>query len=150
MGPRRPRALGRLRPGDRPRRRILSRLDDDRGSAVAEFSLVGVLLAALLVAVVQLALALHVRNTVLDAAAEGARYAALAGSSPAAGVERTRQLIDAAIAADYAADVSAEAATVGGVPAIAITVRTSLPVVGLLGPERALEVTGHAAIESVD
>ena len=52
-------------------------LRDEEGSAVAEFSLVGVLLTALLLAVVQLALALHVRNTVLDAAAEGARYAAL-------------------------------------------------------------------------
>ncbi|MUN08701.1 TadE/TadG family type IV pilus assembly protein [Agromyces luteolus] len=123
---------------------------DERGSAVAEFSLVGVLLTALLLAVVQLALALHVRNTVLDAAAEGARYAALAGSSPAAGVERTRRLIDAAIAADYAADVSAVTATVGGVPAIAVTVRTALPVIGLLGPERALEVTGHAAVEALD
>lgn len=110
----------------------------------------GVLLMVLLLAVVQLALALHVRNTVLDAAAEGARYAALAGSSPAAGVERTRRLIDAAIAAEYAADVSATTAHVGGAPAIAVTVRTSLPVIGLLGPERAMEVTGHAAIETVD
>ena len=57
---------------------------------MAEFVLVGVLLTALLLAVVQLALALHVRNTVLDAAAEGARYAALAGSSAEAGVQRTR------------------------------------------------------------
>jgi Flp pilus assembly protein TadG len=109
-----------------------------------------VLLTALLLAVVQLALALHVRNTVLDAAAEGARYAALAGSSPAAGVERTRTLIDAAIAADYAADVSASSTSVGGVPAVAVTVRTTLPVVGLLGPERAMEVTGHAAVETID
>ncbi len=110
----------------------------------------GVLLTALLLAVVQLALALHVRNTVLDAAAEGARYAALAGSSPAAGVERTRQLIDAAVAAEFAADVSATTTHIGGVPAIAVTVRASLPVIGLLGPERALEVTGHAAVETLD
>ena len=27
---------------------------------------------------------------------------------------------------------------------------TTLPVVGLLGPERALEVTGHAALETID
>ncbi|HEX6954558.1 MAG TPA: TadE/TadG family type IV pilus assembly protein [Agromyces sp.] len=117
---------------------------------MAEFSLVGVLLTALLLAVVQLALALHVRNTVLDAAAEGARYAALAGSSPAAGAERTRALIDAAIAADYAGDIRATTASVGGVPSIAVTVRSTLPVVGLLGPERALEVTGHAAVETID
>jgi hypothetical protein len=100
--------------------------------------------------VVQLALALHVRNTVLDAAAEGARYAALAGSSADAGVERTRDLISAAIAADYARDVQATTASVGGVPAVAITVRTTLPVVGLLGPERGLEVTGHAALETIE
>lgn len=112
--------------------------------------MVGVLLTALLLAVVQLALALHVRNTVLDAAAEGARHAALAGSSPAAGVERTRRLIDAAIADEYAADVSVSATTVGGASAIAVTVRTTLPVVGLLGPERALEVTGHAVLETID
>jgi hypothetical protein len=109
-----------------------------------------VLLTALLLAVVQLALALHVRNTVLDAAAEGARYAALAGSSADAGVQRTRSLIDAAIAADYAGDVRATATTIGGIPAIAISVRTTLPVLGLLGPVRAMEVTGHAAIETVD
>lgn len=109
-----------------------------------------VLLTALLVAVVQLALALHVRNTVLDAAAEGARYAALAGSSADAGVQRTRDLIDAAIAADYAGDVRATTTSVGGIPAIAMTVRTTLPVLGLLGPARAMEVTGHAAIETVD
>jgi Flp pilus assembly protein TadG len=111
---------------------------------------VGVLLTALLLAVVQLALALHVRNTVLDAAAEGARYAALAGSSADAGVQRTRALIDAAIAVDYAGDVRASTTSVGGVPAVAITVHSTLPVVGLLGPERALEVTGHAAIERVE
>lgn len=90
------------------------------------------------------------RNTVLDAAAEGARYAALAGSSADAGVERTRVLIDAAIAAEYAGDVRATVTSIGGIPAIAVTVRTTLPVLGLLGPVSAMEVTGHAAIETVD
>ncbi len=107
------------------------------------------LLTALLLAVVQLALALHVRNTVLDAAAEGARYAALAGSSADAGVQRTRALIGTAISAEYARDVRAFTTSVGGVSTIAVTVRTTLPVVGLLGPERALEVTGHAVLERV-
>ena len=108
------------------------------------------LLTVLVLAVVQLALALHVRNTVLDAAAEGARFAALAGSSPAAGVERTRDLIGAAISPSYASDVHATSTSVGGVPAIAVTVRTALPVLGLLGPPRGLEVTGNAAVETID
>jgi Flp pilus assembly protein TadG len=103
---------------------------------------VGVLLTVLALAVVQLALALHVRNTVLDAAAEGARYAALAGSSSTDGVARTRDLIAAAISAEYAQDVTAGTASV--------SVRTTLPVIGLLGVPHGLEVAGHAAVETLD
>ncbi|MRG58864.1 pilus assembly protein [Agromyces sp. CFH 90414] len=105
---------------------------------------------ALLLAVLQLALALHVRNTLLDAAAEGARYASLAGASEADGVQRTRDLIDAALASSFAQDVSATRTSVGDVPVVAMTVRATLPVLGLLGPEQALEVTGHAAVETLD
>ncbi|HKH09061.1 MAG TPA: TadE/TadG family type IV pilus assembly protein [Agromyces sp.] len=123
---------------------------DEGGSAVAEFTLVGILLTVLALAVVQLALALHVRNTVLDAAAEGARYAALAGSNDGEGIARTRDLIGAAISSDYARDISASRSTVAGVPVVAMTVRATLPVVGLLGFERALEVTGHAAVEHLE
>ena len=117
---------------------------------MAEFTLVGVLLTVLARAVVQLALALHVRNTLLDAAAEGARYAALAGSSPADGVARTKDLIAAAVSADYAKDVTTASTSIAGVPALEVTVRATLPVIGLLGLERGLEVSGHAAIESVE
>ena len=109
--------------------------------------MVGVLLTVLALAVVQLALALHVRNTLLDAAAEGARYAALAGSSDDAGVMRTKELISAAVSAEYARDVSAGRTSIAGVPAIQVTVRATLPVVGLLGLERGMEVSGHAAFE---
>ena len=117
---------------------------------MAEFTLVGVLLTVLALAVVQLALALHVRNTVLDAAAEGARYAALAGSSERDGIARTRDLIGTAISPHYARDVSVSRSTVAGVPVIAMSVRATLPVIGLLGFERGLEVTGHAAIEYLE
>ncbi|MFF2494900.1 TadE/TadG family type IV pilus assembly protein [Agromyces sp. NPDC058064] len=123
---------------------------DDRGSAVVEFTLVGVLLTALALAVVQLALALHVRNTVLDAAAEGARYAALAGADDADGVQRTRELISAAISADFAQDISASRSSLDGVPVVAVTVRATMPVVGLLGVDRGMEVTGHAAVEHLE
>lgn len=117
---------------------------------MVEFSLVSVLLVTLVLAIVQLTLALHVRNTLLDAAAEGARYAALAGSSEHAGVARTRELIGRAVADDFARDVSSSRTSIGGLPAIEITVRASLPVIGLIGPADALEVVGHAVIETVD
>jgi len=120
---------------------------DDRGSAPAEFVMVGALLVVLALSVVQLALALHVRTTVLDAAAEGARVAALAGSDRAQGVARTHDLIAAAVGERYARDVTAATGTVLGHPVVSITVRTTLPLLGLLGVDRGMEVTGHAAVE---
>lgn len=128
----------------------MRRLRDDAGSAVVEFTLVGILLTVLTLAVVQLGLALHVRNTVLDAAAEGARFAALADNVPADGVARTRALITQAIGADYASDVRIATGEWRGHPAVTVTVRTTLPVVGLLGVGGALEVAGHAARETLD
>lgn len=123
---------------------------DDDGSAVVEFTLVTVLLTALTLSVLQLGLALHVRNTVIDAAAEGARFAALADNRPADGVARTRELISVAVGADFAENVSASLGTFRGHPSVDIRVVTRLPLVGLIGLESALEVSGHAAIETLD
>jgi len=126
------------------------RLRDDRGSAPVEFVLVGVLLTFLALGVLQLALALHIRNTVLDAAAEGARYGALADNEPADAVPRTVDLISTAVGRGYATDVTVREGEGMGVPAVIVTVRTTLPLAGLLGPDRALEVEGHAARETLD
>ena len=112
--------------------------------------MVGALLTVLTLSVLQLGLSLLVRNTVLDAAAEGARFGALADNAPVEGVRRTRQLITLAIGADYAGDVSASTGSWGGHPAVTITVRTTLPVIGLIGIGGALEVSGRAAIETLD
>jgi Flp pilus assembly protein TadG len=128
----------------------MRRLREESGSAVVEFTLVGVLLTILTLAVLQLGLALHVRNTVLDAAAEGARFGALADNAPTDGVMRTRTLITEAIGADYATDIEVGTGDWMGHPAVTVTVRTTLPVVGLLGVGGALEVSGHAAIETLD
>jgi hypothetical protein len=122
----------------------------DDGSAVAEFAMVGAILTLLTVSVLQLALALHVRNTVLDSASEGARFAALADNTAADGILRCRTLIVAAIGPAYATDIRASTGTWMGHPAVTITVRTTLPVIGLLGVGGALEVSGHAAIETLD
>ncbi|WEO78452.1 TadE/TadG family type IV pilus assembly protein [Cryobacterium sp. SO2] len=123
--------------------------DTERGSAVAEFMMVTALLTALTLAVLQLALALHIRNTVLDAAAEGARYAALADSGLDRGAERSRDLITAALGPAYAADVSASYTEVAGQPGVRVRVVAPLPLFGLLGMDRGLEVEGHAAVEGL-
>lgn len=107
------------------------------------------LLLALVLGVLQLALALHIRNTVLDAASEGARFGALADRTPAEGAARTVELITTAIGPTYATDVSATTSTHLGHPVVVVSVRSPLPVLGLLGPDSVLEVEGHAAIESL-
>ncbi len=124
------------------------RLADERGSAVAEFAMVAALLVALVLSVIQLSLAMHVRATLADAAAEGARHASLVGSDASAGVERTRVLITTAVGPDFAQDVTASTATVAGVDSIRIRVAAPLPVLGFVGPT-VLEVSGHAPFESL-
>lgn len=127
-----------------------ARLRDDRGSAPAEFVMVGALLTVMTLSVLQLGLALHVRNTVLDAAAEGARFAALADNTPDDGVARTRDLIATALGPGYAADVTATTGRYLEHPAVTVTVRAPLPLLGLVGLDDGLEVSGHAAVETVD
>lgn len=120
----------------------------EHGSAAAEFLLVSVLVLALLLGVVQVALAVHVRSLATDAAAEGARVAARADRGPADGVARTRALLAQALTGDYARDVTAGRTVLHGATVTEVTVRTPLPVVGLLGPGGTLTVRGHALEET--
>ncbi|MCE4027849.1 pilus assembly protein [Microbacterium sp. Au-Mic1] len=129
-------------------RRLSDVLDDDRGSSPVEFVLVGALLTALTLGVLQFALAVYVRNVVHDAAVEGAHVAALADTEPGEGVQRAMLVIGRAVGADYAQDVSVHETTALGVPTMEITVRTTLPLIGLLGVPSGLEVTGRAPVES--
>jgi len=121
-------------------------LREERGSAVAEFVMVSGLLVLLLLAVVQFAVVLLVRNTMQDAAAQGARVAAFADGSLADGARRTTELVGAALGPRYADHVSARYATQSGARVVAISVESPMPVIGLIGIASALEVTGHAAL----
>lgn len=121
---------------------------DDRGSAVVEFTLVGVLLTVLFLALLQLGLALHVRNTLAASAAEGARVAANADRTPADGEVTTRRLIRDSLADSFADGVTSGFETVDGVPTVFVQVDATLPMVGLLGPPRGIRVRGHALDEA--
>lgn len=134
----------------RHRRALGGGVSVDRGSAVVENLLVTILLTTLALAVVQLALALHVRTTVSDAASEGARFGALAGRGPDDAISRTRDLIDAAIGDGYATSIEAHYADYRGHSAMTVTVDGVLPVIGLLGVGEGLHAVGRAAVESVD
>jgi Flp pilus assembly protein TadG len=119
----------------------------EAGAAVVDFVLIMVLLVPLVLGVAQVALVLHVRNTVAAAASEGARAAAPLGASSEDGAARTRRMITDALADRYAEDVTASSATVGGVPGTEVVVRARVPALGLLGPSVPITVRGHAVRE---
>jgi Flp pilus assembly protein TadG len=122
---------------------------NQRGSAVVDFVLVLVVLVPLVLGILQVALVLHVRNTLTAAASEGARYAATADRPVEAGAVRTRQQISGALAARFARQVSARPDTVLGAQGVRVDVVAEVPPLGLWGPAVRLTVSGRAVEESV-
>ena len=132
------------------RARILAAVEGESGSSPVEFVLVGTMLTVLTLGVLQFGLAVYVRNVVHDAAVEGAYHAALADTSLSDGAQRTRDIVARTVGAEYAADVDVRETAVLGHSTVEVTVRAVLPLVGLLGAPRAMEVTARAPVESFD
>lgn len=130
----------------------MSRVPDrcDAGAAVVDFVLVSVVLLSLFLGVVQLGVALHVRNTLVAAAAaaEGARYGANADRSAADGELRARELVAMSLSSRLVQEVAAGYEDVAGTSTVVVEIRARLPLVGLLGPARGLVVRGHAFAEA--
>lgn len=127
-------------------RRTLCRTD--RGAAVADFVLVLVVLIPLFLGILQVGLVLLVRNTLANAAAEGARHAAALDRGLAEGEERTRQQISGAVAGRFARDIDVRTVSLGGQPTVEVVVHAAVPALGLGGPAVALDVVGHAVEEA--
>ncbi len=108
-----------------------SRTRDD-GNALVEFVLVSILVIALAMGVIQLAVALHVRNMMVSAASEGAHLAATNDRGPDDGAQRTTELLDSALG-DYPANVAAVSGEIAGAPAVTVTVSAPVPLFGLWG-----------------
>jgi Flp pilus assembly protein TadG len=121
---------------------------DDRGAAVVDFVLVLVVLIPLFLGIVQVALVLHVRNTLAAAASEGARYAATVDRPPDAGAARTREQISGALAARFARRVVSRPASVHGAPGVEVDVTADVPPLGIWGPAVRITVSGHAVEET--
>jgi Flp pilus assembly protein TadG len=122
--------------------------DRESGSAVADFAMVSALLSLLFLAVFQLGLALHIRNTLISCASEGARYGARANATPQDGAARASQLIRASLSDRFADDVTATTTTVDGIQVLQVRIQAPLPVLGPLGPDRVLSVQARAFSES--
>ena len=119
----------------------------DQGSAVVDFVLVMVVLVPLILGILQVALVLHVRNTLTSAASEGARYAATLDRGPADGAARTREEITGVLAGRFAQDITAISEQVNGGPGMRVTVRAEVPPLGLWGPAIEITANGHAIEE---
>ncbi|MDN5805944.1 MAG: pilus assembly protein [Brevibacterium sp.] len=122
----------------------------DSGSAIAEFALVGSLLALVLAGTLQIGLVIHVRNTVIDSAIAGARQASLADQSMADGERLASELITVSVGERYAQSITVTSAQQGTVDVVEVRVRTPLPVVGLWGPAEVWDLSGRSIVEDVD
>jgi len=120
--------------------------DSDEGSSLVEFILVLPMVLLVGFAIFQIALTMFIRTTITSAAAEGARVAALSGSSTSAGTLRTRRILDQTIAANVVQRISTRSETANGVPTMTVSVDARLPLVGLLGPTQ-MRLVGHAVRE---
>ncbi|MEI2777031.1 MAG: TadE family protein [Tetrasphaera sp.] len=111
---------------------------------MADFAMVSGLLMLIFAMVFQLGLTLHVRNTLISCAAEGARLGARADAQPGDGVARARDLIGLSLSSRFAQDVTASTSAVDGVAVVVIRVQAPLPLIGPFGPSEGLDVVGRA------
>jgi Flp pilus assembly protein TadG len=123
----------------------------ERGSAVVDFVMVSILIVTLLLAVLQVAVYVHVRNVVTASAQEGARYAANADVDSAIGAARTVEVVARATSAQTAeglACTSGEEADPSGLTLVVVRCTGSVPaLLASLGNLLPLEVIGRAVKE---
>src|SRR5690625_2682278 len=78
----------------------------DHGSVVAESAMIIALLTLLCGTVLQLGVIVHTKNTMIDAASAGARYAALADRNLTDGQQRTEALLNSSIPNAHSASIT--------------------------------------------
>ena len=126
--------------------------DRERGSAVVDFVLVSVLIMALLLAVLQVAVYVHVRNVVTASAQEGARHAANLDVAAALGAGRTVEVVAGATPQQTAAGLrctSGEEVDATGLRLVVVRCAGSMPsLFAALGNLLPLQVSGRAVKET--
>jgi Flp pilus assembly protein TadG len=118
-----------------------------RGSAIADFALVSVVLVPLFFGVLQLALIWYVKTTLTSAASQGAHYGATYNRTVADGQQRTSDEIRDVFGNKITAVVSARSTSVEGLPGVEVDVRADVPVLAFWGPTVSVAVSGHAVQE---
>ena len=119
---------------------------DERGSEVVSTVLVQGLVVLVILLLIQLAFASHVRTMSVSAASEGARRGGLLGGDEQEAVARTSELLDSLVGSSKDREIAVDRVSEAGVDVLVVTVRTRLPLVGGLGP-RWMTVRGRALVE---
>ncbi len=123
----------------------MSRPRGDSGAAVVDFVLVSVLVLSMFLLVFQIGVVLHVRNVLVAAAAEGARFGAAADRTPEEGAVRAHEAVAQALGRRVADRMTCEpvqGGTVDGAPVVDIRCSGPMPIVFL--PAGPLTITVHA------
>ncbi len=117
----------------------------DDGSAAVDFVLVSLILIPLFMAILQLGLALYVRNTLAACAQDGARYGADANvvvqgeaAMTEAAIAQATRCVEESLSGSYAQRISASAPIVtdsagGSVRVVEVRIASPLPLAGLFG-----------------
>jgi Flp pilus assembly protein TadG len=125
--------------------------ESERGSAVVDFVLVSVLVLTLLLAVLQVAVYVHLRDVVVASAQEGARYAANADVDSSTGAARAVQIVGRATSARTAeglACTSGEEPDASGLTLVVVRCTGSVPsLLAVLGDLLPVSATGRAIKE---
>lgn len=128
------------------------RFGGERGSAVVDFVLVSVLVLTLLLAVLQVAVYVHLRNVVTASAQEGARFAANADVDSRLGAARTVEIVARATSSRTAAGLSCfsgDEADASGLAVVVVRCSGSVPpLLASIGHVLPLTATGRALKEA--
>lgn len=132
-------------------RRLRARACGEAGAAVVEFVMISALVMGLLLAVLQVAVYVHVRNVVAASAQEGARYAANADVHSAAGAARTLDIVRNSLGGSTADGLecgSAEELDSSGLVLVVVECTGAVPALfGALGDLLPVNATGRAIKE---
>lgn len=130
-------------------------LKDERGSEPVGFALVVPLVMFLVLGVLQLALSMWVKTTLIDAASAGAHAAAVVDAPPEVAEQTVREALASTVGRNYVQSVEVSRVSLttvsnqfGSAPveALQVAVSAPMPVLGFLG-FGSLRVVGHAAVE---
>lgn len=114
----------------------------DHGSVVAESAMIIALLTLLCGTVLQLGVIVHTKNTMIDAASAGARYAALADRNLTDGQQRTEALLNSSIPNAHSTSITIRRDPSGEL--ITVTVTHQVPLLGFITGPIPLSATAQA------